>query len=188
MSPRNIFVAAVAAAAIVTGTWLSFKVASPPAAPQVATVLPAGNELPEFSLLDQSGAAIGRDVFQGQWDLVFFGFTHCPDICPMTLQVLADARNQLAAASFSPLPRIVLVSVDPERDTPENLAKYVDYFGEGNLGITGDLEEIRKLTNGLGIWFEKSGDGEDYSVDHAAAVLVIDPKGQFRACRAPGPR
>jgi protein SCO1/2 len=181
MSPRNIFVAAVAAAAIVTGTWLSFKVASPPAAPQVATVLPAGNELPEFSLLDQSGAAIGRDVFQGQWDLVFFGFTHCPDICPMTLQVLADARNQLAAASFSPLPRIVLVSVDPERDTPENLAKYVDYFGEGNLGITGDLEEIRKLTNGLGIWFEKSGDGEDYSVDHAAAVLVIDPKGQFRA-------
>jgi protein SCO1/2 len=181
MSPRNIFVAAVAAAAIVTGTWLSFKVASPPAAPQVATVLPAGNELPEFSLLDQSGAAIGRDVFQGQWDLVFFGFTHCPDICPMTLQVLADARNQLAAASFSPLPRIVLVSVDPERDTPENLAKYVDYFGEGNLGITGDLEEIRKLTNGLGIWFEKSGDGEDYSVDHAAAVLVVDPKGQFRA-------
>jgi protein SCO1/2 len=181
MGPRKIFIAAIAVIAIATGTWLSFKVASPPPAPNVATILPAGNELPEFSLLDHTGAAIGRDVFEGNWDLVFFGFTHCPDICPLTLQVLAEAKNKLTAAGFEPLPRIVLISVDPERDTPEKLSQYVGYFGDGNLGITGDLEEIRKLTNGLGIWFEKSGDGEDYSVDHGAAVLVMDPQGQFRA-------
>jgi len=80
------------------------------------------------------------------------------------------------------LPRIVLVSVDPERDTPESLAQYVAYFGDDNLGITGDLAELRKLTNGLGIYFEKTtGDGENYSVAHAAVVLVINPDGQLKA-------
>ena len=181
MGPRKIFVAAVAVIAIVTGAWLSFKVASPPPLPQTATVLPAGNELPEFSLLDHTGAPIGRDVFRGQWDLVFFGFTHCPDVCPLTLQVLADARSQLAADGVKTLPRIVLVSVDPERDTPAIMAQYVGYFGADNLGITGAPEEIRKLTDDLGIWFEKSGNGETYSVDHSAAVLAISPAGEFRA-------
>ena len=182
MSPRSILVAAVAVIAIVTGAWLSFKVASPPAVPTVATVLPAGNPLPEFSLLDHTGADIGRDVFAGHWSLVFFGFTHCPDICPMTLQVLSDARKQLQAAGFDPLPRIVLVSVDPERDTPEILSQYVGYFGADNLGITGDLDELRNLTGGLGIWFEKSeSEGDTYSVNHSAAVLVIAPDMQFRA-------
>ena len=181
MSPRNLFIAAVAVIAIATGTWLSFNIASPTQQPNVATLLPGGNELPLFSLLDHDGNAIDQTVFTGYWDLVFFGFTHCPDICPLTLQVLSDARQRLANEGIEPLPRIVLVSVDPERDKPEQLARYIGYFGDGNLGITGELEEIRKLTNGLGIWFEKSGADENYTVDHAAAVLVIDPDGQFRA-------
>ena len=82
------------------------------------------------------------------------------------------------------MPRIVLVSVDPERDSPEILGQYIDYFGDGNLGLTGTLEEIRKLTGGLGIYFQKQSgddDGADYSVDHSAAVLVIDPDGGFHA-------
>jgi len=181
MGPRKFFIATVAITAIAFGAWLSFKMASPAPVPQVATILPVAGELPEFSLLDHNGDPIGRDVFKGHWNLVFFGFTHCPDICPLTLQVLADAKKQLAAAGFERLPRIVLVSVDPERDTPEVLAQYVGYFGDDNLGITGDLEEISKFTKGLGIWFQKSGDGENYSVDHAAAVLVINPDGQFEA-------
>lgn len=183
MSPRNLFIAAVAVIAIATGTWLSLNVASPPPppTPNVATLLPAGNELPAFSLLDHTGASIDRSVFSGSWDLVFFGFTHCPDVCPLTLQVLTAAKARLAENGLQPMPRIVLVSVDPERDTPEQLGRYLAYFGEGNLGITGELEEITRLTSALGIWFEKSGEGENYSVDHAAAVLVIDPDGQFRA-------
>ena len=182
MSPRNIFVAAVAVIAIATGAWLSFRMAAPPAEPRVATLLPGGVELPEFSLLDHTGSPVDQNVFDGHWNLVFFGFTHCPDICPLTLQVLANARAQLAADGFEPLPRIVLVSVDPERDTPDKLAQYVGYFGDQNLGITGDLDELRKLTGALGIWFEKSSlDGENYGVDHAAAVLLIGPDGQYRA-------
>jgi protein SCO1/2 len=184
MSPRNLFIAAVAVIAIAIGTWLSINVAStPPSPPQpnVATLLPGGNEMPAFSLLDHTGASIDQTVFSGSWDLVFFGFTHCPDVCPLTLQVLAAAKQQLADNGFQPLPRIVLVSVDPERDTPEQMSQYVAYFGEGNLGITGELDEITRLAKGLGIWFEKSGKGEDYSVDHSAAVLAIDPSGQLRA-------
>lgn len=182
MSPRNIFIAAVAVVAIATGAWLSFKVASPPAAPNAATVLPPGNELPEFALIDHTGTAIGREFFNGSWNLVFFGFTHCPDICPMTMQVLSDARKQLQAEGFAPLPRIVLVSVDPERDTAEKLGQYVGYFGTDNVGITGDLDAIRALTGELGVWFEKSpAEGENYSVDHSAAVLLINPDAEFRA-------
>jgi protein SCO1/2 len=182
MGSRNIFAAAVAIIAIATGAWLSFRMAAPPAVPRVATVLPATIDLPDFALLDDTGSAVGRDVFDGHWDLVFFGFTHCPDICPLTLQVLANARAQMAAEGLEPLPRIVLVSVDPERDTPEKLAQYVGYFGDGNIGITGNLDELRKLTGALGIWFEKSAlDGDNYAVNHAAAVLLIGPDGDYRA-------
>ena len=182
MTRRNVFVAVVAIVAITTGTWLSYQLMSPPPVTQTATTLPAPAELPEFSLLDHNGQAIGRDVFEGYWNLVFFGFTHCPDVCPLTMRVLADARSQLAAIGQEPLPRIVLVSVDPERDTPEIMSQYVGYFGDGNLGITGELEEVRKLTNGLGIFFEKASmNGDDYSVDHSAVVLVINPGGRFHA-------
>ena len=182
MSPKSSFIASVAIIAIATGAWLSYQVMLPPPAPRTATILPAPGDVPEFALVDHSGSAIGRDVFKGHWNLVFFGFTHCPDICPLTLQVLADAKQQLAGKGQDPLPRIVLVSVDPARDTPELLNQYVAYFGEDNLGITGDLAELRKLTSGLGIYFEKSAiDGDNYSVDHSAVVLVINPDGQLHA-------
>ena len=182
MNPKRLTIFVVAIVAIVAGVWTSYRFVAPPPEPRVATVLPAPVELPEFSLLDQDGQPVGRDVFAGQWDLVFFGFTHCPDICPMTLQVLANAKRQLAEAGEEPLPRIVLVSVDPERDAPASLRQYIDYFGEGNLGITGELAEIRKLTDGLGIFFNKvPRDDGDYTVDHSAVVLLINPRGEFHA-------
>ena len=181
MTPRYILVAIGLAAALAAGVLLALRMQTP-AKPQSAFVLPAPNPVPEFSLVDQHGNPADRSVFEGQWDLVFFGFTHCPDICPTTLQVLSTAKTALEERGQSPLPRIVLVSVDPERDTPEIMRKYLDYFGDGNLGITGTLEEVTKLTAGLGIYFEKhSADGDDYVVDHSAAVLVIDPDGGFHA-------
>ena len=181
MTPRYILVAIGLAAALAAGVLLALRMQTP-AEPQTALVLPAPNPVPEFSLVDQHGNPADRSVFEGQWDLVFFGFTHCPDICPTTLQVLSTAKAALEEQGQSPLPRIVLVSVDPARDTPEIMGEYVDYFGDGNLGITGTLEEISKLTAGLGIYFEKqSADGDNYVVDHSAAVLVIDADGGFHA-------
>ena len=181
MGPKNFIIAVALAIALSAGLFVAIRTQAP-AAPASALVLPAPNPVPEFSLLNQHGEAVDQAVFEGQWDLVFFGFTHCPDICPTTLQVLASAKKALAENGRQTLPRIVLVSVDPERDTPEILGEYVNYFGQGNLGLTGTLEEIRKLTGGLGIFFEKQlGDGETYAVDHSAAVLVIDPDGRFHS-------
>jgi copper(I)-binding protein len=98
------------------------------------------------------------------------------------MQILASARQQLSDAGFEPLPRIVLVSVDPERDSPEVIRDYVRHFGETNLGITGELEEIRKLTKSLGVYFQKiESDSEYYTVDHYPGVLVMNPAGQLNA-------
>jgi protein SCO1/2 len=182
MRPRNLLIAALAVFAIAFGGWTSYRLASPPAEPTTAMLLPTPEPLPEFSLVDRHGNAVGPAVFEGQWDLVFFGFTHCPDICPLTLQTLADARRRLADAGREPLPRIVFVSVDPDRDTPEKLGEYVDHFGDGILALTGRLEELRKLTGELGIYFQKvPSEGGDYTVDHSAAVLVVNPRGDFSA-------
>ena len=181
MSPRNIIVAMALAIALAAGVFVAARNQAP-VAPTTALALPAPKPVPAFSLLNQFGEPVDQSVFEGQWDLVFFGFTHCPDICPATLQVLATAKQVLVEQGHETLPRIVLVSVDPERDSPEILGQYIDYFGDGNLGLTGTLEEIRKLTGGLGIYFEKQpGDDENYSIDHSTAVLVIDPDGGFHS-------
>ncbi|MFW2405579.1 MAG: SCO family protein [Gammaproteobacteria bacterium] len=181
MGPRKFIIVVALAVAFAAGAFVAIR-SQAPVNTETALMLPTPNPVPAFSLLDQNGAAVDQRVFEGQWDLVFFGFTHCPDICPTTLQVLASARKALADRGRRSLPRIVLVSVDPERDTPELLGEYLGYFGEGNLGLTGTLEEIKKLTGGLGIYFERQpGDGDNYGVDHSAAVLVIDPDGGFHS-------
>lgn len=182
MRPRNILIALLSGTALAVGLWLALLRVEAPAAPRTATVLPTTMELPAFEMTRHDGETVDASVFEGQWDLVFFGFTHCPDICPITLKVLSDARDQLASAGHSPLPRIVLVSVDPERDTPERLAEYIEPFAAGTVGLTGRLDELRKLTAALGIFFQKRNSGDEfYSVDHSGVVLVIDPQGRFRA-------
>lgn len=180
MRPRNFVVAFVLGIAIAAGIWVSVSVRGPASRPNAATILPEPIELPQFSLLDQHGQSIGKDVFAGEWDLVFFGFTNCPDICPLTLQLLSQVKVRLAEANHEPLPRIVFVSVDPQRDTPAAIDSYISFFGKDYLGITGELDELRKLTSALGIFFEK-GDGDDYVVDHSVVVLVIDPQSRWSA-------
>jgi protein SCO1/2 len=182
MQARNLIVALVLGIAIAAGLALALRNAGGPAAPLTATILPAGNALPDFALFDQDGAPVDRTVFAGQWDVVFFGFTNCPDICPATMTVLGQAQRQLDAQGQEPVPRVVLVSVDPERDTPEAMARYIGYFGDGNLGLTGEIGEISKLTDALGIFFQKAGSQDgSYGVDHSTVVLVIDPQGRLKA-------
>jgi protein SCO1/2 len=151
------------------------------AGPDAATVLPEPRPLPSFSLVDQAGAPFTNDSLAGRWSVLFFGFTHCPDICPATLQQLAVARQRLAADGRD-FPEIILVSVDPERDTPEVLADYVAYFDAGITGVTGTVAEVSEFAHALGIFFAKSGDsGGDYSVDHSAAVLVVNENAEWYA-------
>ena len=153
----------------------------PSGVPAFATVLPETRALPPFSLVDDSGAEFTREDFEGAWHLVFFGFIHCPDICPATLQQLAIARDRVTADGGA-FPEIILVSVDPERDTPDVLAAYVGNFGEGVRGVTGSPESVRELTRALGIYFARGEESDTgYSVDHSTAVLVIDPLGNWHS-------
>ena len=154
----------------------------PGGVPAHATVLPEPRPLPEFSLIDQAGDDFNRASFVGHCSLVFFGFTHCPDICPATLQQLALARTSVNASGSQQFPRIVLVSVDPERDTPEILDEYTQHFGEDVIGVTGSLDELKKLTRSIGIFFEKTATDEDnYGVDHSAVVLLVNQNAEFHA-------
>ncbi|MEL7185063.1 MAG: SCO family protein [Pseudomonadota bacterium] len=181
MGPRNFVIAFAAGIALAAGIFLALKQSAPQQL-RSAFVLPAPEVLPDFALLDQAGEAFTPDSLSGQWDVVFFGFTSCPDICPVTLQKLTLARRQMQEAGIGELPRIVLVSVDPEHDTPDIIGKYVNYFGDGNVGVTGTLEETRKLAKSLYVYFEKVAleDG-GYTVDHSPAVLVIDPDGRYHS-------
>lgn len=183
MRPRSLIVGMLCGLAVAAGIWVAIGATGDKSATtRTATVLPVKTEIPAFVLQTHEGTQADETIFEGQWDLVFFGFTQCPDICPLTLKVLQTARAELGRRGFAPLPRIVLVSVDPERDTPEQLAAYIQAFGENNLGLTGDVAELRKLADGIGIFFEKRGsDGDRYLVDHSSVVLVIDPQGRFHA-------
>jgi len=182
MHPRNLIVAVLLGSALAVGLFLAIDQRERRSEPRTATVLPAPKPLPDARLVDHAGRDVDTGLFRGQWDLVFFGFTNCPDVCPLTLQTLARAQSQLADAGQSPLPRIVLVSVDPERDTPEQLARYVASFGDGHLGVTGEMDELRTLTDALGIYFGRVGDDpSSYTVDHSSVVLLVDPDGAMRA-------
>ncbi len=148
-------------------------------------VLPDAKEIQDFVLTDQSGNLFRLDGFKGHWSLVFFGFTSCPDVCPNTLYQLQQARQLLLdERAASDIPRIYLVTVDPERDKPEKLAAYLAYFDPAFSGLTGTQEQLLALTTQLGIAFfvePHNPDTLQYTVDHSASLLLLDPLGRLYA-------
>jgi protein SCO1/2 len=180
---RFLIIAAVAVAGAVAGVLVARHSAPQPPRLEQATLLPEGRPLPEFQLVDSAGRPFGRADLRGHWTLMFFGFTSCPDICPTTLATLAVARRQLADLPAPDQPTVVLVSVDPGRDTPEKLAGYVAFFDPSFRGVTGTPEAITAFTRDLGVAVEVGKPGADgsYTVDHTAAVILVDPSGSLRA-------
>jgi len=179
---RNIIALTLASLALVGVSLFSYQhLQGLRAQPAYATVWPAPKPLPDFSLVDQTGDEFARGSLRGRWSLLFFGFTHCPDICPATLQQLAIANRRLLESGHE-VPGIIFVSVDPERDSVAALASYVSHFGSNITGVTGDLAELRKLTSAAGIFFEKSTQPDgSYSIDHSAVVLVVNTDGAIHA-------
>ncbi len=170
------------AAGIYVATGLDDSADRARAEPRAATVLPAPTGLPEFKLTDHTGTLRSRELLMDGWHLLFFGFTHCPDICPTTLATLASATRNLADSGYDNVPGIVLVSVDPDRDSPQTLAEYIAHFGADSIALTGDEAALRELTEPLFIYFQKVPLGEDdYTVDHSSVVLLINPEGEFHA-------
>ena len=150
------------------------------------TWLTPSRPLPAFHLVDQDGQPASEQRFVGRWTLVFFGFTHCPEACPTTLATLATVRRGLAAKlPTTQLPDILLVSVDPERDTPAVLNTYLASFGPGFSGLTGDARAINSFTAALGIPHRKLPMDSDYMIDHSLSILLVKPDGDLTALLSP---
>ena len=132
-----------------------------------------------FQLLDQDGRPQDQSILKGKWSAVFFGYTFCPDVCPTTLQTLAEAQDRLGpkAARF----QVVFISVDPQRDTPRQLKTYLSSqaFPKGAVGLTGSQAQVAAVAKAYHAFYQKQGTGPDYEVQHGSAVYLMNPKGRF---------
>ncbi len=163
----------MSAVLVVAAGWLSACSTDTP--PQGYQPLPQPLALPEFELYDQAGETVTAERFQGRWTVLFYGFTYCPDVCPTVLGELNRVAGRLGEQS----PAIVLVSVDPERDTPQQLKQYIEYFNPAFQAWSGQLPQISKLAKHTHIFFEKQPLGDSYTMDHSSQLVFINPKGQY---------
>lgn len=133
-----------------------------------------------FSLVGTDGKPVTDRDFRGRYMLIFFGFTHCPDICPAELQVTAQALDQLGDKAKKVVP--IFITLDPERDTPEAMANYVKSFGPNFVGLTGSPEAIAAAAKAYRVSYakvENKNSPGDYSVEHSALVYLMDPEGRY---------
>lgn len=149
-------------------------------------LLPQSRSLPGLALTNQDGQAQAVDQLKGQWSLLFFGYTFCPDICPATLAQLRQLKGMLPAETQAQL-RVVLVTVDPHRDNAEQLKKYLGFFDPAFMGLTGAQEDLQKLAGAVSIpYIPADTSKENYTVDHSGNLVIIGPDGTQRGfIRAP---
>jgi protein SCO1/2 len=137
-------------------------------------------ELPKFTLTSHLNSDFSNQDLIGSWNMIFFGFTNCPDVCPLTLSTLDQVANELS--SFKNIPRSIFISVDPKRDQPEILKQYVEHFNHDMVGLTGEKDQIDKLTQSVGaIYAIADNSSENYLVDHSAHIFVTAPDGKMVA-------
>jgi protein SCO1/2 len=150
--------------------------------PQDATLLPEARALPDVQLVDQTGQPLSLESLRGNFTLLFFGFTNCPDVCPLTLKILADARAEVARRAPQFTPRVLFVSVDPQRDTPEQIAAYLKSFDPEFIGATAPDAQLKPLLEALGVAVQKhEHGGEHYTVVHNSAIYLLGPDAKWIA-------
>jgi protein SCO1/2 len=133
-----------------------------------------------FTLTDHTGKRVTEKDFLGKLSLVFFGYTYCPDVCPAELQVMSAAIDELGANKKKVTP--IFITIDPERDTVEQMNSYVSNFHEQLIGLTGTLQEIKAVTSAYKIYYKKVADdpsSTDYVMDHSSIVYLMSPKGEY---------
>ncbi|PNS08005.1 SCO family protein [Solilutibacter silvestris] len=184
MSKRPLAVILVLAFAV-AGLFAGLKVFHAPSAPQVQTravqLFPQPRAIPQFSLQRGDGSALTPETLRGHWTLVFIGFTHCPDVCPTTLAQLSVAQKQWRTLPEASRPRLLFVSVDPGRDTPQIAETYAHGFNPDTLAATADPKALEAFAHSLSMVFMRSAPeagapANAYSVDHSAAIVVLDPQ------------
>ena len=174
-----LWIAAIAAAVAATG----FAVMRPDQIPSHQAVYRGDADIrSEFTLINHEGQTVTQDDYKGRWQLVFFGFTHCPDICPTTLAYIGSVLDQLGndAGQVAPL----FVTVDPERDTPEVLKDYVANFHPRLVGLTGSKAQVAAVAEAFKVYHEKllnEAAPDGYAMAHAGHIYLMDPDGRFEA-------
>ncbi|MBZ0222223.1 MAG: SCO family protein [Dokdonella sp.] len=173
----------IAALAAALGLWLGMRLFAPAPMPQLpplqsGMLFPHPRSVPTFELARSDGGKLTEAELLSHWTLVFFGYTHCPDVCPTTIAAFAQAWKKLEPAERARL-RFVFISVDPARDTPEHLGQYIRYFDKEFIAATGSDDVLTPLTRALGLLYSRgtAADG-NYLVDHSASVVMIDPLGR----------
>lgn len=140
--------------------------------------------IPPFELVDHEGQPFTLDRLKGKWTVVFFGFTSCPDICPATLATLSQWYKKLDPEVRAQT-QVVMLTVDPARDTPTKLASYMNHFDQDFIGITGEFLPIKTLTDQLNVAFNRVVTGDDYTVDHSSHLVLINPYGHYHGIFKP---
>jgi protein SCO1 len=178
-----------ASIALVAGIWLGIATESakqiPP--PQIhGTLLPVAKAITALQLLDHNNQVFTEHNLQGHWSVIFLGFTHCPDICPTTLNTLQQTVELMQQQATTP-PKVIFISVDPARDTPDVLRKYLTFFNRDFIGLSGSDEQLVNISKQLAVSYNKaagaSGDinNNDYFMEHSTAILLINPKAELQA-------
>jgi protein SCO1 len=145
---------------------------------------PTGQGIPQlggaYSMTDQTGRKVTEATYAGMPQAIFFGFTHCPDVCPTTLMEMTQWLEELGPAADRLRP--IFVSVDVERDTPEVLREYLSAFDRRIIGLTGTADELAGMTKAYGVYYKKvPAENGDYTMEHTASVLLFDERGRFRS-------
>ena len=183
--PRFILLAVLVAAISAAAGFSLWKLRQegPPTMTAALRILPEPRTLADFSLVDQDGRPFSLEQLRGKWSLLFFGFTHCPDVCPSALYDLHRVSQSLADAGSDPTAyQVIFVSVDPERDSPGRLKEYVGYFDPDFLAVTGEPKQIAALTKQIGVAYRiepHEPGSEQYTVDHSAGIMLVDPQGRL---------
>jgi len=141
-------------------------------------VLDSPRMLKPFKLQDHHGQVFNKKRFEGKWSLVFFGFTHCPDICPTTMALLNELLTELNGEVLDQT-QVILITADPARDTVAKLAQYVPFYNPDFIGLTGDFITIKRLANQLHVPFVKVPQGESYTIDHGGQIVLVNPRGDY---------
>jgi protein SCO1/2 len=174
-----ILVAALAAGA---GLWFGNRQFGRADRPKLANAVlyPQPRELPDFQLVQANGAALTLADWKGRWNVAYFGYASCPDVCPTTLSVFKQVWKGLDERGLRDRVRINFISVDPQRDTPDTLGKYVAFFSPDFVAATGSDEQLTRLTRALGVLYARStGPNGEIQVDHSGSAVIVDPQGRL---------
>lgn len=175
-------IVAITAGVLLARSLQPAQTAAAVAVTQQATVITPPQPLPPPVFIDHHGQPFGAEQLAGRWSVLFFGFTNCPDICPLTLALLAQVEKRLADLPQQLRPQIILVSADPQRDTPQRLATYVGSFSPDFIGLTGDEATIHDFALKMHVPVAIVPlEGDAYTVDHSAAVFLVDPEVRLHA-------